>query len=131
VTTTLFLGQHIHLTLELGVRRDTARLAQHLTTLDLFLGATQQRTDVVTRPTLIEQLAEHLHTRTRRLLRRRIPTISISSPVFTTPAPPTRHHRATTRDREHILDRHQERLVGITHRLRDERIGTASINSMT
>ena len=32
------------------------------------------------------------------------------------------HHRAPTGDREHILDRHQERLVQITHRLRDELI---------
>ena len=31
---------------------------------------------------------------------------------------PARHHRAPTRDREHILDRHQERTVDITGRLR-------------
>ena len=30
-----------------------------------------------------------------------------------------RDHRAATRDREHVLDRHQERLVHVAHRLRD------------
>jgi hypothetical protein len=40
------------------------------------------------------------------------------------------HHRPTTRDREHILDRHQERLVQITLRLRD-RTHHRAINSMT
>src|SRR6478736_5041130 len=37
VTATLLLGQHVHLTLELRVRRDAARLAQHLTPLHLLL----------------------------------------------------------------------------------------------
>src|SRR4051795_12401387 len=68
---TLLLRQHIHLTLEIRVRRNAPRLAQHLTTLDIILpGPTQQRPDVVPRLTLIQQLAEHLHTRTHRLLRR-------------------------------------------------------------
>src|SRR6056297_4090065 len=50
VTPALFLGQHIDLALEVGVRRDRARLRQHLTTLDLVtLGATQQYAHVVTR----------------------------------------------------------------------------------
>jgi hypothetical protein len=30
-----------------------------------------------------------------------------------------RHHRAAARDREHVLDRHQERLVLVARRLRD------------
>src|SRR4051812_29350710 len=71
MTPTLVLVQHIHLTLEIRMRRNTARLTQHLTTLNIFfLRATQQRTNVVPRLTLIQQLTEHLHTRTHRLLRR-------------------------------------------------------------
>ena len=71
VPAALLLGQHVHLTLELGVRRDAARLAQHLTPLHLLLlRAPQQGTDVVAGLALIEQLAEHLHTRAGRLLRR-------------------------------------------------------------
>ena len=30
-----------------------------------------------------------------------------------------RDHRAAALDREHVLDRHQERLVDVAHRLRD------------
>ena len=37
VPATLTRSQHVHLTLEIGVRRDTPRLAQHLPTLDLLL----------------------------------------------------------------------------------------------
>src|SRR3546814_1547907 len=71
VTPTLSLSQHIHLTLELLMRRDRTRLAQHLTPLDLLLLRTPKKsTDVVTRLPLIKQLPEHLKTRARRLLRR-------------------------------------------------------------
>src|SRR3981081_1789155 len=60
VTTALFLGQDVGLSLELGVRLDRTRLAQHLAALDfLALGTAQQRTDVVAGLALIEQLAEH------------------------------------------------------------------------
>ena len=31
----------------------------------------------------------------------------------------TRHHRATTGDREHVFNRHQERMINVTHRRRD------------
>src|ERR1700719_3439955 len=48
MTTTLFLGQDVSLSLELGMRLDRTRLAQDLATLDfLALGTAQQRTDVV------------------------------------------------------------------------------------
>ncbi|UYH33528.1 elongation factor Tu [Pseudomonas aeruginosa] len=44
VTTTFFLGQHVHFALELGVRLDGARLGQNLATLYVFtLGAAQQK----------------------------------------------------------------------------------------
>ena len=69
VTAALFLAQHVHLGLELGVRRDRARLGQHLAALDFFaLGAAQQHADVVARLALVQQLAEHLHARAHRLL---------------------------------------------------------------
>src|SRR5450631_602864 len=63
MTTALFLGQDVGLSLELGVRLDRTRLAQHLAALDfLALGATQQRADVVAGLALVEQLTEHLDT---------------------------------------------------------------------
>src|SRR3546814_18847107 len=71
VTPTLSLGQHIHLTLELLMRRDRTRLAQHLTPLALLLLRTPQKShEVVTRLPLIQKLPEPLNTRPRRLLPR-------------------------------------------------------------
>ena len=70
VTPALFLLQHVDLGLELLVRRDRARLRQHLAALHVFaLRAAQQRADVVARLPLVEQLAEHLDARDDRLLR--------------------------------------------------------------
>src|SRR6185312_8997074 len=65
----LFLGEDVSLGLELGVRLDRTRLAQHLAALDLLaLGTAEQRTDVVARLALVEQLAEHLDAGDRGLL---------------------------------------------------------------
>ena len=51
------------------------------------------------------------------------PTISSSSPTLTDAAlDAARDDRAATLDREHVLDRHQERLVDLAHRLGDERV---------
>src|SRR5690606_18059129 len=62
------LRQHTHLGLELRGRLDRTRLAQHLAALDFVtLGATQQHAHVVASLTLVQQLAEHLHTRAGRL----------------------------------------------------------------
>ena len=127
----LLLGQDVHLRRELGVRRDRSRLGQHLTPLHLLLlRAPQQRTDVVPRPTLVEQLAEHLHTRAGRLGRRtQIPTISTSSPTFTIPRS-TRP--VTTVPRPVIVNTSS---IGIKNGLSISRVGsgmnvsTASINS--
>ena len=58
----LLLGQDVDLALELGVRRDRARLAQDLAALDIVaLGAAQQDADIVARLALVQQLPEHLH----------------------------------------------------------------------
>jgi hypothetical protein len=86
VPTPLLLRQHVNLRRKLRVRRDRARLRQHLPPLHLLaLRAPQQDPHVVARLTLVQQLPEHLHARAHRLQRRRSPTISISSPTFTTP----------------------------------------------
>src|SRR6185503_3585347 len=61
VTATLLLLEAVDLSFELGVRRDRARLAQHLAALDLLpLGAAEKRADVVAGLALVEDLAEHL-----------------------------------------------------------------------
>ena len=97
-------------------------LGQHLAALDsLFLDAAQQAADVVARLALVEQLAEHLDARDDRLLRvSSKPMISTSSSTLIDAAlDAARGHRAAALDREHVLDRHQERLVDVAHRLRD------------
>src|SRR6185312_8357167 len=54
MTTALLLLQAVDLSFELGVRRDRARLAEHLATLDLLaLGTAQEGADVVAGLTLV------------------------------------------------------------------------------
>src|SRR5437016_14672512 len=63
-----FLGQHVHLGLELGVRRDRARLLQHHAALHLVLAdATQQQSSVVARHAFVQLLLEHLNPGHHRL----------------------------------------------------------------
>src|SRR5207245_803499 len=67
VPSAFFLGEHVHLALELGVRGDRARFGEHLPALHFFpLGAPQQHPDVVPRLPLIQQLPDHLHPRAPR-----------------------------------------------------------------
>src|SRR5688572_14153020 len=121
VTTALFLRQHVHLGLELRVRLDRARLAQHLATLHFFtLGAAQQHAHVVARLPLVQELAEHLHARADRLLRVADTddldfVVHLDDAALDTP----RHHRAAARDRKHVFHRHQERTVDRALRHRD------------
>src|SRR5690606_21339908 len=121
VTSTLLLRQHVHLTLKLRVRRDRASLRQHLTTLHfLALRTSQQHTHVVARSPLIQKLAEHLPPRAGRLLRLpKTNNLNLVVHLDDTALHPPRHHRATTRNREHVLNRHQERLVNLALRHRN------------
>src|SRR5579863_4685379 len=62
VAAALFLLEDVHLSLELRVGRDRARLAENLPALDLLaLGAAQEATYVVARLALVEDLLEHLN----------------------------------------------------------------------
>src|SRR5574337_476246 len=55
MTAAFFLAQHVHLGLEVRVRRDRTRLAQHLAALHFVaLGATQQNARVVARAAFVE-----------------------------------------------------------------------------
>ena len=68
----------------------------------------------------IQKLAEHLHARAGRLLRRLdAHDLELVAHVHHAALDPARHHRATARNREHVLNRHQERLVDRTLRRRD------------
>src|SRR5690606_20688669 len=119
MATTLLLGQHIHLRLELSMRSDTPRLGQHLTPLHIILtNPPPQHPHVVAPPSLIQQLAEHPDTRSHRL---RSVTDTNDLHLLIPPQhpkpDPARHHRPPTRNRKHILNRHQKRLISIPIRL--------------
>ena len=63
VTSTLFLLEDVDLSLEVLVRSDGAWLGDNLTSLDfLLVDTTEEKTNVVSGLTLIEELAEHLDT---------------------------------------------------------------------
>ncbi|EAQ26162.1 ISxac3 transposase [Roseovarius sp. 217] len=121
VTATLFLGQDIGLGLELGVRQNRFRLAQNLTTLNaLTVDAAQQNADVVARFPTIQELAEHLDAGTGRRLGVLDPhDLDAVANIDHATLDPAGHNRATARDREHVFDRHQERLIHGARRGRD------------
>src|SRR5690606_37224127 len=121
VTTALFLGQNVDLGGELRVRLDRAGLGQHLTTLDVFtLGPAQQHAHVIACLTLVQQLAEHFHARAGALDRvLDAHDFDFFTDLHNTPLDTASHDRATTRDREHVFNGHQERAVNRTLRRRD------------
>ena len=120
----LLLREDVHLGLELGVRRNRARLREHHSPLDhLFLDTAQEQANIVAGLSFVEQLTKHLDAGHDRLLVR----IEADELHFLADLDPatldtTRRHRAAARDREHVFDRKQERLVGLADRLRDERV---------
>src|SRR6476661_5422493 len=101
----LFLRQHVHLGLEVRVRRNTPRLRQHHPPLDLLLlDAPQQQPHVVPRLPLVQQLAEHLHPRHHRLLLAVEPHHLHLFPHLHHPAlDPPRRHRPPPCDRGYVL----------------------------
>src|SRR5690606_28433023 len=121
VTAALVLGQNVNLALELGVRLDRARLTDDLTALDLvLLDAAEQDADVVAGHALIERLVEHLDARDGRLdVGSQTDDLGLIANLDDATLDTTRGNRATTLDREHILDGGEVRLVCHTRRLGD------------
>src|SRR2546430_1626279 len=110
----LLLLQAVDLGLELGVRRDRAGLAEHLAALDLLaLGAAEQAAHVVARAALVEDLPEHLDAGDDGLLGLRLDPddldllAGLDDPLLDAAG----RDGAAAGDREHVLDRHQERAV--------------------
>src|SRR5690606_27553975 len=121
VTTTFLLGQYVHFSFELGVRLDGARLGQNLTTLDFItLGAAQQHAAVLASTTFVEQLAEHFNAGAGGLGgSTQTNDLDFFLDTDDTALNTTGYHGTATGDREHVFDRHQERHVDGTHRLRN------------
>src|SRR4051794_14099368 len=121
VAAALLLLEDVDLGLELGVRGDRARLAEHLAALDvLTLGAAQQAADVVAGLALIEDLAEHLdagHDRRGRV--GDADDLDVVAGVDDALLDAAGRAGAAAGDGEDVLDRHQERLVEVALGLRD------------
>src|SRR3989338_4778696 len=113
VATAFILAQHVDLGSELGVRGDGAGLGQYLAAFDvLALGAAQQDADVVACLTLVEQLAEHFHAGADGFLGGfDADDFEFFADFDHTALDTAGYHRAATRDREYVFDRHQEGAV--------------------
>src|SRR5271166_5412777 len=116
-----FLRQHVHLALELGVRRDRARLGQHHAALHVFLRrAAQQQSGVVPSQTFVQLLLEHLHARHYRLARlAEADDLDILAHLHLAALDTTSNNGSASLDRENIFNRHQERLVHVARRQRN------------
>src|SRR5438034_1462089 len=121
VAAAFLLGEDVGLGLELGVRRDRARLGEHLAALDLLaLGAAQETADVVARDALVEELAEHLDAGHHRLLGRTdADDLHLLADLDLAALDPAGGHRAAAANREYVLDRHEERPVDLALRFGD------------
>src|SRR5262249_34079181 len=114
VPATLLLREDVHLALELRVRRDAPRLGQHHPPLDvLALRPPPQNPGVVSPHALAQQLLEHPDARPPLLsdLRPQPTEPHFPPALHLPPLPAPRPPRPAPRDREDVLDRHQERLV--------------------
>src|SRR5262249_27627136 len=103
-------------------------LAENLPALDLLaLRTAEEAAHVVAGLALVEDLAEHLdarHDRVRRVLD--ADDLDRVARVDDALLDAARRDRATARDREDVLDRHEEGLVEVTGGLRDvgvQRVG--------
>jgi len=117
MTATLFLGQNVNLSGELGVRVNSTGLNQTLSSLDLgSLNTTKQSTNVITSLALVQQLVEHLNTGTYNCTLLFLQTNDLNGIGYmdNTTLYTAGSNGTTTGDGEYVLDRHQERLVNIT-----------------
>ncbi len=119
MTTTLLFLQYIDRSLELLVRLNLTRMAKHHTALNLILIDTaEEQTYVIASLTFVKNLTEHLNTGNNRLLVfTKTEELNFIAYLNTTSLNTTGSNSTTTSDREHILNRHQERLVDFTLRL--------------
>src|SRR5262249_53079962 len=110
-----FLRQHVGLRLELLVRRHRLRRADAHPPLHVFLrDPPQQQPHVPPRNRRFHALAEHLPPPHHRLPRVAQPHhLHLVAHLHLAPLHPPRRHRAAPRDREHVLHRHQKRLLRV------------------
>src|SRR5207244_3967585 len=121
VASSLLLAQDIDLSLELGVGRDRAGLADDLPALqDLLVDAAEQDADVVAGHPLLEGLLERLDAGDRRVqLGAEADDLDLVADLDLAALDPAGADGAPALDREDVLDGHQERLVDLADRLGD------------
>ena len=113
VAAALLLGQDVDLGGELGVRLDRAGLGQDLAALDLVaLDAPDEAADVVAGLALVEQLLEHLDAGDDDLAGGLdADQLDLVADLDDAALDAPGGDRAPALDAEHVLDRHEERLV--------------------
>ncbi|CAI8784004.1 Anti restriction protein [Pseudomonas brassicacearum] len=116
MTAALFLAQNVNFCGELGVRLDGTWLDQNLATLNIVtLGAAQQHAAVLTSTTFVEQLAEHFNAGAGSFLSiAQTDNLNFFLDTDDATLNTTSHNSTATGDREHVFDRHQERLIDST-----------------
>src|SRR6266568_5740013 len=121
VTAAFLLAQHIDFRLEFLVWRDRAGLGDDLTALHVFfLRAAQQNADIIARARFVEQFAEHFDVGRGRL--RGWPNsdkLDFLHFLEDTTLDTTGRDRAAAFNVEHVLDRHEKRLIDRSLRDRD------------
>ncbi len=112
------------------MRCNRTGLGQHLTTLDiLFLDTAQQAADVVAGLSAFEQLAEHLDAgHDSRLRIAQTNDLDLVVYLDDTTLNTTGHDRATSLNREDVLNRHHKGHVKHTRRLGD--VGIESVHQL-
>src|SRR5580704_4366633 len=121
MTPSFFLRQNVNFRLELGVRSDRSALRQHHAALHIFFRNTaQQQASVVSRQSFVQLLLEHFDARHHRLARvAEAYNFHFLAYLHLAALDSSRYHRAPARDRKNIFNRHQERLIQFTRRLRN------------
>src|SRR6188768_3137056 len=124
VAAALLLGQDVDLRGELRVGRDRAALREHLAALDVVaLDAPQEAADVVAGLARVEQLLEHLDAGDDDLAGRLdADDLDLLADLDHAALDAPGGDRAAALDAEHVLDRHQERLVDRADRVGDVRV---------
>src|SRR5258705_7083083 len=121
VPSAFFFIQDVDFGLELGVRLDRAGFRQHHPALDLILlDAAQQQPDVVTRLAVVQQLPEHFDAGDDGLLvGPEAHPLHFVADLHLALVDASGRDGAAAGDREHVFDRHLERLVDFTLRHRN------------
>ena len=131
MTATFILRKNVNLCCKLLVNLYRTRLADNLTSFDLVtVDTTKKKTNVITSLSLIKSLTEHLDTSYDGLLRLVLDTNDINIIIYmkNTTLYTACSYSTTASDGEDILNRHKERLIHLTHRLRN--VGINSIHQL-